>query len=109
MAADGGALVLPSVEEVDALAAGGIPAFLAHLAALQLRAAARLASNTGEPAEQDAGDVLLGVAEAAKRLGTSEDWLYRHASELPFTRRLSGRQLRFSGRGIEQYIRQRKI
>ena len=46
--------------------------------------------------------------EAAQRLGTSEDWLYRHAAELPFTKRLSERQLRFSSAGIEQYIRRRQ-
>ena len=34
--------------------------------------------------------------QAAGRLGTSPDWLYRHARQLPFTVRLATRQLRFS-------------
>ena len=53
-------------------------------------------------------DVLLDVDKAAQRLGTSKDWLYRHADKLPFTIRLGARQLRFSARGIERYIRQRQ-
>lgn len=53
------------------------------------------------------GDQLLTVEEAAKRLGTSKDWLYRRTSRLPFTVRL-GRQLRFSCNGLNRYIQQRK-
>jgi predicted DNA-binding transcriptional regulator AlpA len=98
---------LPGVDGVDALPAHAIPGFLAHLAALQVRAAARLGAAEETPARAKEPDTLLDVAEAAKRLGTSEDWLYRHAGELPFTKRLSERQLRFSSRGIDEYIRRR--
>lgn len=49
-------------------------------------------------------DRLLTVDEAAARLGQSKDWLYRHATKLPFTRRV-GRQVRFSSQGLERYIR----
>jgi len=44
------------------------------------------------------------TAQAAARLGQSKDWLYRHATKLPFTRRV-GRQVRFSSQGLESYIR----
>jgi excisionase family DNA binding protein len=51
---------------------------------------------------------LLTVAEAADRLSMSEDWVYRHAGNLPFTVR-QGRALRFSSRGIDEYIRRREM
>ena len=50
---------------------------------------------------------LLNVVEAAQRLGTSHDYLYRHAKRLPFTVRI-GSRLRFSSRGIERFIRARQ-
>ena len=52
-------------------------------------------------------DSLLNVAAAATRLGCSRDWLYHHAGELPFTVR-QGRLLRFSSRGINDYIKRRQ-
>ncbi len=52
------------------------------------------------------GDRLLGVEEAARKLGKSKDYLYRHSCDYPFTVR-DGRSLRFSDQGIEKFIRQR--
>ena len=52
------------------------------------------------------GDRLLDVEEAARKLGKSKDYLYRHAGKYPFTVR-DGRRLRFSEAGIEKFIRQR--
>jgi predicted DNA-binding transcriptional regulator AlpA len=52
-------------------------------------------------------DRLLGVEEAAVKLGVTPDWLYRHHKDLPFTVR-HGRPVRFSELGIEQYIRKRR-
>jgi len=48
----------------------------------------------------DEGDHLLHAEEAAKILCVSPDWLYRHASHLPFTRKLGPKMLRFSFRGV---------
>lgn len=50
-------------------------------------------------------DRLLKVADTARRLGQSPDWLYRHAARLPFTVR-QGRGLRFSEQRLERYIAQ---
>jgi predicted DNA-binding transcriptional regulator AlpA len=47
---------------------------------------------------------LMKPKELAERLGTSMDWVYRHWKELPFTVKLSPRQLRFSEKGLEQYL-----
>jgi hypothetical protein len=49
-------------------------------------------------------DEQLNIAAAAERLGVSKDYLYRHASQYPFTRRM-GRKLLFSGQGIDAYMR----
>ncbi len=50
-------------------------------------------------------DRLLTVQEAAQRLGLTEDWLYRHYRELPFTRKVGEQTLRFSESGIDRWIR----
>ena len=85
-----------------------IPAVIGQLAALQLRLTARQLEAQKERADETAGgDTLLRVGEAATRLGTSTDWLYRQAKRLPFTVRQGG-QLRFSAQGISRYIRQRE-
>jgi len=54
------------------------------------------------------GDRLLDAEEAAKILSVSPDWLYRHGSRLPFTRKLAPRVLRFSYQGIQKYLATRK-
>ena len=54
-------------------------------------------------------DRLLDAEEAARLLCVSEDWLYRHAKKLPFTRKLGPKMLRFSSQGIQKYLATRKI
>ena len=54
-------------------------------------------------------DHLLDAEEAAKLLSVSEDWLYRQAKKLPFSRKLSPKMLRFSSQGIQKYLATRKI
>ena len=51
------------------------------------------------------GDRLLKVGEVAFRLNCDSDWVYRNKDKLPFTRRLSSNQLRFSEKGLEKYIK----
>lgn len=57
---------------------------------------------------KDDTDRLLKIEEAAARLGTSPDWLYRNAGRFSFTVRLSPRQLRFSAKGIDRFITNRR-
>jgi predicted DNA-binding transcriptional regulator AlpA len=59
-------------------------------------------------ADVNEGDRLLDAPEAAKLLTVSEDWLYRHAKKLPFTRKLGPKMLRFSSIGIQKYLSTRK-
>jgi predicted DNA-binding transcriptional regulator AlpA len=74
--------------------------------ALVGRLLALRASGNGQGQAQPDGDRLLSAREAAAKLGTSADWLYRHSRNLPFTIRI-GRKVLFSEAGIERYIRQR--
>ena len=55
------------------------------------------------------GDRLLDAEKASKILSVSPDWLYRHGSRLPFTRKLAPRVLRFSYHGIQKYLAAKKI
>jgi excisionase family DNA binding protein len=92
---------------VASLPPQAIPPLLCQLAALQSALAARLLTESAVSSDSQAdADVLLNVTEAAERLGTSPDWLYRHAHQLPFTVRVGPRQLRFSAKGLDRYIRQ---
>jgi predicted DNA-binding transcriptional regulator AlpA len=52
-------------------------------------------------------DELLTVEEAAARLHVEVSWLYRHARDLPFTRKLGHRTLRFEARGLERWAANR--
>src|SRR5262249_25005565 len=81
------------------IALAEIPGLLILLAAVQ----AQLAARTFGADARTAGDELLTVDEAAKRLGLSTTWLYRHASKLPFTVRVN-RQVRFSAPRPDTYI-----
>src|SRR5437879_10181756 len=58
--------------------------------------------------EPEQSDRLLTVREAAKRLGVSKRYVYGHADEYPFTRRLGPKTLRFSERGLERWLARTK-
>jgi hypothetical protein len=82
-----------------------LPALLAQVAAEQHRLAAlgtavavRLLETSGNGADR-----LVGVEEAAERLGVTADWL-RRRSGLPFVVKLSEGVVRYSSRGIDHYI-----
>jgi len=49
-------------------------------------------------------DDLLTVEEAAAALRVSPRWLYRHAKQLPFARKLSPKVLRFSRSGMARWM-----
>jgi excisionase family DNA binding protein len=66
-----------------------------------------VAKKIGSPKELE--DRLLSAEEAAAILSVSEDWLYRHAKKLPFTRKLGPKMLRFSYQGIQKYLATRKL
>ena len=99
------AALLADPAQVASIPPGRIPALLSQLSALQGAMAARLiAADHDEAASPQ--ETLLTIDEAAERLGVSKDWLFRRSRTLPFVVRL-GRHLRFSGRGIDRYLRNR--
>lgn len=54
-------------------------------------------------------DQMLMAKDVAKILGCSEDWVYRNAKTLPFTRKLGRKNLRFSKSGLEKWLASRKV
>ena len=53
-------------------------------------------------------DQWLTAEQAAELLNVNKKWLYRRASDLPFTRRLSRRKLLFSESGLRRWLETRK-
>jgi hypothetical protein len=97
-------LIVGLLKAARELPAEDLPGLIGQLEAAKATAWARLAAPAPAQSEYDE---LLGVAEAARRLGVSEDYLYSHHRGYPFTRR-QGRKLLFSALGIDNHIRQQK-
>jgi excisionase family DNA binding protein len=95
-------------EEIANLTPEQVPDVLGQLEQLKAVAWAQLLTPNGRnPSGIEPPDELVNAREAARRLGLSLDYVYRHARQLPFAVRV-GRQLRFSSRGIERYIERRQ-
>lgn len=78
------------------------------LEALPLAPSAPLVAPLIAPLADESVQDLLRPPEAAKRLGVTVRWLYRNASALPFTRRLTRRALRFDAVGLRRWVGSRK-
>ncbi len=101
-------LILKSPERIAEVPVAEVPAVLNRLASLQSMLAARLTNEalsvpTPSPEPPAAEDHLIDAKEAAKILGVKHSWLYRNAKRLPFTRKLSRKQLRFSKSGLHRW------
>lgn len=72
------------------------------LAVVGALAAPAVTGNGVAPAPRE--DRILDVAETARRLNVSSDYLYRNSERLPFTVR-RGRKLGFSEHGLGEYLR----
>lgn len=79
-----------------------LPEFLGELE--QIRVTAMIRMGNGHQAAPPAEDELLEVAEAAARMSVSIGYLYQHADQFPFVRRI-GRKVLFSSTGITAYLR----
>ncbi len=80
-----------------------IAPMISRLAGIQTILAMRLQNESvsSKPsAESEGSDEFLTTAEAAKLLKVSDDWIYRRANRLPFSKRLSRKALRFSKAGL---------
>jgi hypothetical protein len=101
-------------DDLRDLVARATPAELPALAGDLLRALAtvleRTAKETASASTPTASaPELLDVATAANRLGVTTTWLYRHARDLPFTRKLGHRTLRFDARGLDRWAHSRQL
>ena len=79
------------------------------LAAAHAEAFLRLAAPTSPSASADVcNEGNISVDEAARRLGMSGQWIYRHADRLPFVRKI-GRRVLCSAQGVAEWSdRQRR-
>ena len=86
-----------------------IPAMLVRLAAQQgeINAAQQVLSARLLAERNGDDDHLLTAEQAAEKLSTTVDYLYRHKNKLPFIVPLSRGQVRFSAKGIQRYIASR--
>ena len=91
---------------VEGTPAPELPQLIGDLEAARAAAWARLTAPAADKPRDEPGQEArnLDVAEAAKRLGISRDWLYRHASELPFALRI-GRRVVFDSLALERWNR----
>jgi excisionase family DNA binding protein len=84
----------------------GLAARLAQLGAGMAATAAVSAAGAQGSGGPGGATENLEVAEAARRLGVSSSYLYRHAQALPFTVRI-GRRLLFNASALEKYVKSR--
>jgi predicted DNA-binding transcriptional regulator AlpA len=68
--------------------------------------AAALSNGADRPAAEK--ERLLTPDEAAALIGVDKKWLYRHSKQLPFIRRLSKKNVRFSEAGLRRWLATRK-
>lgn len=105
-------MILPSdwLARVEQAPPSELPAMIGELEQAKAKAWARLAQPVVAPAPvEPSGDArMVGVKEAAKRLGMSKSWLYRNATTLPFATRPNGHNWRFNTRGLEKYLPDRQ-
>jgi len=93
---------------LDELPADQLPEMIGALETAKARAWARLTAPPAVASSPTQGDATVDVDEAARLLGMSPTWVYRHAETLPFTRRVGRRALRFSVAGIRRYLASRR-
>jgi hypothetical protein len=89
------------LDQAQTLAHEELCELLGELETIRLIAHGRLASPavTAKP-----GEVWLDVAEVAARMHKSRDFIYRHAKDWPFARRL-GKGYLFSASGLDSFLK----
>ena len=88
----------------DQAALDYLPNLLGELRKIEAMALARLCAASVQALPTSHGEQLLDVSEAARRLCTSEDYLYRNWHTLPFAAKYSF-GLRFRESGLNAFIR----
>ena len=83
-------------------------AVFAQLAELEAQRVTLLTELLALSTAREEEDRLLTIQEAAGILSVTTDWLYRHADDFTFTIRPGPGQVRFSHRGIQDYLRRKR-
>ncbi len=91
----------------QALRTDELPDALGELRRVEARLTIRLYTPPQTSPASIGSDQLLTAEETAGKLSLSVDTVYRNAASYPFTVR-QGRALRFSSRGVDEYIRSRQ-
>ena len=76
----------------------------AALSGLSTEAMAWLVEHRSGPKGTPQEERLLTARAVAALAGVSTRWVYEHADELPFTKRLSADTVRFSERGFREWL-----
>ena len=90
-----------ALEDARSLPTDDLPEFLGEIETIRVTALSRLNTPISAPALPDE---RIDITEAAKRLGVSTHYLYKHHKRFSFCKP-EGRKLLFSVRGIEQHIK----
>jgi len=95
-----------ALEIAQTLAPDKLPRFLGQLEEVRATALSRLTAVPAPVRQEAARDTLLNVKDAARTLGLSAGYVYRHHKEEPFRSfaRPFGRKLLFSSHGIQSYL-----
>lgn len=104
------AILAADPSRIEDVARAELPALIGEAARLHALLQAQLLSVPAveKPvASSNGSGPLLKATEAAERLNVSTRWVYRHADELPFTKRLTNGTLRFDERGLKRWQERR--
>jgi predicted DNA-binding transcriptional regulator AlpA len=83
------------------------PAYTLTVAELRAIIRNEIAAHDNTPASR--ADVeLVNAKRAAAMLGVSPEWLFHHHKELPFTRKISAKMLRFDLAGLHDWIQSKR-
>ena len=69
------------------------------------RPASPQVDSNGSEIQRAEEDQLLDVAQVAQIMAVDERYVYDHATDWPFTRKISSRKLRFSKRGLFRWLK----
>jgi predicted DNA-binding transcriptional regulator AlpA len=98
---------MSSTIDIAAIPLNRIPALIAALAA-RLLAEPQEPATALTPETSGSDDIWLSAAEVAAELGCSVKFVYRHAKQWPFAKRLGTRSYRFSQSGLRRWRTRQK-
>lgn len=99
--------VVADPHRLDELPREELPDLLANLERLRAKVWARLSAPPEDASSGGKPDRLLDVGAVAEILDVAPRYVYDHADDWPFTRRISPRKLRFSEQRLYRWLETR--